>query len=669
MHRLRPFCRGSSLLKFDGHCANRLCFRSVARLLAFHPNSRRFLTHRHLSSAVPASESMFSISAVDPTNFFSRDQDAICGGGLWMDRSAAHLVLERDPEFKQTVFSSEEFEKYVNLQKNWNVVQPTREDFHHASPADLLEFLRFHTTSMGREDFREACSHISHCIPNLTNDELLEMAKVLYLVPYQGGNVPLIWKVLDGEFLARYKKSLQYVNENNFDYFLRVLDVVYWLNFISKSTFAECVLLDTINRSIRCKSNLKVIQILFYLSCGSFKWRNTIDSRHLSNYLNHIKHTCQFDAFLVAAECISLLQFPKGYGASKNSLLPHDLQYFLLSKANEHVNNDNALAVICQLLYWSSPGSVRTKPLLDLMEKIVKRNHLPFHIFFYISQTAIKCGIRHEKFLDTIENYLVMEKIHPKTAIRIFLNTYGQFGRKSVSTLGKKIDQLLKKHNICSVPEGHLLKTFAVLMDCGIHAYHLWELTMLGDCLVPNYTSGCRTDANLNSLHLTADDCISVFNPDYKGTRLSDVMRQNIHLVASKQDVEYASKSSQYHQFLIFAQKVARGHGLVTNILPGLRSAGMHDVIVCVDTEQYSFHRCNTGSVKPWNVKNLPAQTKGNLSFFALWTCRANWPPYLIQLKHSALQKLGYKSLLVDASLLVQPEELRDAWIHAKLRQ
>lgn len=67
------------------------------------------------------------------------------------------------------------------------------------------------------------------------------------------------------------------------------------------------------------------------------------------------------------------------------------------------------------------------------------------------------------------------------------MSVYSHFGPGVVNKLSDVISEELQRQDLCTLPEGQLLRIFNVLVDCGINAFHLWETTMQGDVLSPNF--------------------------------------------------------------------------------------------------------------------------------------------------------------------------------------
>lgn len=92
------------------------------------------------------------------------------------------------------------------------------------------------------------------------------------------------------------------------------------------------------------------LQLLFYACCAPWEWRTNFRIGYMCSFLNNIKYECPFDVFLVALENFTLLQFTRNsIYLNRYVILPDDLYKFLLLKASENVNDDNALTVISQV--------------------------------------------------------------------------------------------------------------------------------------------------------------------------------------------------------------------------------------------------------------------------------------------------------------------------------
>lgn len=67
------------------------------------------------------------------------------------------------------------------------------------------------------------------------------------------------------------------------------------------------------------------------------------------------------------------------------------------------------------------------------------------------------------------------------------MTVYGHFGPEVLNKVADPICHGLERPDLSILPEGQLLMIFCALLDSGINAFHLWETTMQGDILVPNF--------------------------------------------------------------------------------------------------------------------------------------------------------------------------------------
>lgn len=637
---------------------NRLCFRSPKSFSSFKVAchvDRRY-TKRFLSINFPR------LCLSNRNDFYDNlmDSPASQGNGFWLQRRSTHAVLENDSCFQSTIFSAKVLEDCVDNQCRWSISTPTKQDIFQASVKDLSSFICHQAPTMGREDFRKCCTYIAEHLPTFTDDDILQITMSMYTLRFQGGNTSTIWEVIDKELLARYYQFSN--NPSKDDFFTRVTDVIFWLNFLDKSFFVEKYLSKSISsQSLRYPHG---IQIMFYASCTSRHWRSKMDVRHLTYFLDEIKGKCQLNTFLVAIECFSLIHFVRRMvSAPKTIHVPRELQHFLIATALQN-NNDDVLKSVTQFFYSCAVRRI-PKNFHALLDKISGSGPLTnFIVVYYILHIMSNCRIKHDKFIANLDSFDDIDQADPKVISSMFLNLYGDLGPKDVAHLAKRVAHFFENGDICSTSEGLLLKIFVTLMDSGINLFHLWELTMQGDVIVPNYYNKLNSyHGGMNGLHLVADDCIEVNCPQYRGSRLSDALRMQLYL-ENNNSSNNIDKNHLFYTIFQHLQDMSMGLVLMTHVLPGFSCPGVADLILCLDRNRVFKKPTHVSNISPWRVKKLP-KPRLDCTYFVVWASPSHWPPYYVKLKDRTLKKLGYVSLMIQPETWSLPNECIDHELHS----
>lgn len=85
-------------------------------------------------------------------------------------------------------------------------------------------------------------------LPLCSDSELLDLVRTLGFVNRHAGNFVIIWDIVDKELLSRFssgKKSWpQALNCH-----LKVIDLLFWISCLRRSTFVEVVLKELLNNT------------------------------------------------------------------------------------------------------------------------------------------------------------------------------------------------------------------------------------------------------------------------------------------------------------------------------------------------------------------------------------------------------------------------------------
>lgn len=161
---VRSFSRSVTKVHSSRCVVNRLCLRNSALIRIFSSRARTCSTSRHSSST--AALPVFSNELEYPENAESNDIlscDPVKLTGLkstWMDREALHHVLEDSPLLQNNVFTLRDL-KNTNISHNkYPLLAPSAASMSEASPAEIIDFVKSYSCSMGRQDFQEICKHV-----------------------------------------------------------------------------------------------------------------------------------------------------------------------------------------------------------------------------------------------------------------------------------------------------------------------------------------------------------------------------------------------------------------------------------------------------------------------------------------------------------------------------
>lgn len=649
---LSRLCALPRKLRIKGHVLNRLSYRRfILGCSKVYQNSTTAV-----GQAFPANEC--ALLEDDEPDFVDSRQLEICGSPIWTDARAAHAVLERHPEYRPhgdrpKLFRAVDFEMYAHPPPDCQPLNFSKENILRASVTDLAMSLRWYLNTMGRDDFLIASQHIANRLPDLTNRELLEFMKAFYPLPFNG-NVPILWQAMDQELLKRLSCNK---NANSHDFFMQAMDVIFWLEYLVTSTFAEKYFFSSWQSSLHYPSR---IQLLLYAKFGFLRWRHQqllFYLRHSLHFLDRIKEKCPFEVFLVAMESFSSLNF------RKSLTLPKSLQGFLMRKASENINNMEILAVISQMLLTGAKADCVPALSNHLFIKVAEKKHtLSNLVMFNLTYTIANMGVSHIQLLNLVESCLKIETVNPGALCKLLYVLYSNFGYSVVNRIAAQFDHELKRRSLWMVSEKDLLQTFMILMDCDVNASDLWETTMQGNVLVP-----CeRKDRYFYNFHLATDDCIEVNCPEYKGSRLNDIIREKIYL----ENYNLAwSNTPIVNRLKRILQEVTDNRTIATDILPGYNTPGLTDFVICKGKKDRLFKSTNIfDGQKPWHVKKIPSAASAlDFKFVAVWIVPKEMPSYLIKLKSRTLQKLGYISVKVHMDVLSISDECVDRILMSKL--
>ncbi|KAK3922265.1 DNA-directed RNA polymerase subunit beta' [Frankliniella fusca] len=589
----------------------------------------------------------------EPTNVFS----TVTSGLYWFERGEWHAMLESDPAFQPTIFTADTIDAYVNNQLKANVSLCMLQDFHHASAQDISEFICHQAPVMGREDFTKSCKNIAEHLPRFSDDDVLTMLVSLLSLRCQGGNTSIIFQVIDKELVARY---FRYNNDSSkIVFFLKITDVLFWLHMLERSSFAEIFLQNSISSSSLSWPHR--VQIMFYAACESPQWLSKVEVGHLACFLNDIRHECPLSTFLVAIDAFSGLQYVRRTLSTSNRLsLPPSLLKFLLQTALENFSPD-VLKSVTQFLYTCSVKRIPDHLFRSLLDKISEsRQSTDFLVVYYVIHVMSNCKISHKPFIKYLDSTVDFHHANTYFISNMFLNLYGGLSQSEVVQMAERIAPHFENGDLPYTSEGLLLKMFVTFMDSGIQLFNLWELTMQGDSMVPNYNRKNSSNRSANGLHLVADDCIEVNCPLYTGSRLTDSVRMQLYF-ENNCGTDLNSKHSFFTIFQAL-QELSNGQALTAHVLPGFSSSGLADIIVCLESNNVFSKPVHISNTNPWKVKQIPASKilHQDKTYFVVWACMPHWPAWYTKLKDQTLKKLGYVSVKIEPDYCCLPQECMD---------
>lgn len=75
------------------------------------------------------------------------------------------------------------------------------------------------------------------------------------------GNVTLAWDTIDRDLLRRFKTRGCYQPTTNRDFFLQAVDIIYWLNILSRSVFVQHYLTCMMRRELEYVLNHNYLSV------------------------------------------------------------------------------------------------------------------------------------------------------------------------------------------------------------------------------------------------------------------------------------------------------------------------------------------------------------------------------------------------------------------------